>query len=70
MSETVELRLYSPLQIDVIDRDISDRAIPLQAADHERKEEYLRRIVRALGELQSQEDARHAFTALSRIGPR
>lgn len=63
MSETVELRLYSPLQIDVIDRDISDRAIPLQAADHERKEEYLRRIVRALGELQSQEDARHAFTA-------
>lgn len=63
MSETVELRLYSPLQIDVIDRDISDRAIPLQAADQERKEEYLRRIVRALGELQSQEDARHAFTA-------
>ena len=63
MSETVELRLYSPLQIDVIDRDISDRAIPLQAADQERKEEDLRRIVRALGELQSQEDARHAFTA-------
>lgn len=63
MSETVELRLYSPLQIDVIDRDISDRAIPLQAADQEPKEEYLRRIVRALGELQSQEDARHAFTA-------
>lgn len=63
MRETVELRLYSPLQIDVIDRDISDRAIPLQAADQERKEEYLRRIVRALGELQSQEDARHAFTA-------
>ena len=37
MSETVELRLYSPLQIDVIDRDISDRAIPLQAADQERR---------------------------------
>ena len=48
MSETVELRLYSPLQIDVIDRDISDRAIPLQAADQERKVEYLRRILRAL----------------------
>ena len=31
--------------------------------DGERKEEYLRRIVRALGELQSQEDARNAFTA-------
>ena len=63
MSEKVELKLYSPLQVDVIDRDISDRAIPLQAADHERKEEYLRRIVRALGELQPQEDARNAFTA-------
>ena len=63
MSEIVELRLYSPLQIDVIDRDISDRAVPLQAVEPERKEEYLRRIVRALGELQSQEDARHAFTA-------
>ena len=25
MSEPAELRLYSPLQIDVIDRDISDR---------------------------------------------
>ena len=56
------MRLYSPLQIDVIDRDISDQAIPLEAASHERKEEYLRRIVRALGELQSQEDARNAFT--------
>lgn len=63
MSEQVELRLYSPLQIDIIDRDISDRAIPLQAVSREQKEEYLRRIVRALGELQSQEDARHAFTA-------
>ncbi len=62
MSEPAELRLYSPLQIDVIDRDISDQAIPLEAASHERKEEYLRRIVRALGELQSQEDARNAFT--------
>lgn len=63
MSEPVELRLYSPLQIDIIDRDVSDRVIPLQVSSPERKEEYLRRIVRALGELQSQEDARHAFTA-------
>lgn len=63
MSEPVELRLYSPLQIDIIDRDVSDRVIPLQVASPERKEEYLRRIVRALGELQSQEDARNAFTA-------
>lgn len=63
MSESAELRLYSPLQIDVIDRDVSDRAIPLQAVSGERKEEYLRRIVRTLGGLQSQEDARHAFTA-------
>ena len=63
MSGPAELRLYSPLQIDVIDRDISDRAMPLQAVSGERKGEYLRRIVRAFGELQSQEDARHAFTA-------
>lgn len=35
MSEPAELRLYSPLQIDVIDRDISDRSIPLQAVNGE-----------------------------------
>lgn len=31
MSETVELRLYSPLQIDIINRDAPGRAIPFQA---------------------------------------
>ena len=63
MSETVELKLYSPLQVDIIDRDYSDHPIPLQAVSGEQKKEYLGRIMNAFWELQPQEDARNAFTA-------
>lgn len=63
MSKMVELKLYSPIQIDIIDRDRSDHAVPLQAADRERAGEYLGRIMNAFRELQPQEDARNAFTA-------
>ena len=45
MSKMVELKLYSPLQVDVIDRDRSDHAVPLQAVDRERAGEYLGRIM-------------------------
>ena len=63
MSKAVELKLYSPLQVDVIDRDHSDYPIPLQAVSGERAGEYLGRIMNALWELQPQEDARNAFIA-------
>ena len=63
MSEPVELKLYSPLQVDIIDRDDPGRVIPLQAVNHEQKPEYLGQIVTVLQGLQSQEDARNAFTA-------
>lgn len=64
MSDKIcELRLYSPLQIDIIDRDIPGPAVPLQAVGHERKMEYLELIMNAFQKLQSQEDARNAFTA-------
>ena len=63
MSDIVELKLYSPIQVDVIDRDAPGHAIPLQAAGHERLGEYTRIIMDAFRTFQSQEDARHAFTA-------
>lgn len=59
----MELKLYSPIQIDIIDRDHSDHPIPLQAVSGERAGEYLGRIMNAFRELQPQEDARNAFTA-------
>lgn len=66
MSDTAELTLYSPLQVDVIDRDGSGRAVPLQAADPEKAGEYLSRIMAAFLALQSQEDARDAFISPDR----
>ena len=57
------LELYSPIQVDVIDRDTPGRSIPLQAAGPEQRQEYLSRIMRTFGELQAQENARNAFTA-------
>ena len=42
MSETVELRLYSPLQIDIINRDAPGRAIPFQAVSYHCRSEYTR----------------------------
>lgn len=63
MSETVELKLYSPLQVDVIDRDRPGHPIPLRAGGHERETAYLGQIVDTLQKLQSQEEARNAFTA-------
>ena len=63
MNDIVELKLYSPIQVDVIDRDAPGHAIPLQAAGHERLGEYTRIIMDAFRTFQSQEDARHAFTA-------
>ena len=63
MSETVELKLYSPLQVDIIDRDRSGHPIPLQAVSCEQGGEYLGKIMNAFRELQSQEDARNAFIA-------
>ena len=63
MSETAELKLYSPLQVDIIDRDTSSHAVPLRAVSPERETEYLGQIMSTLRELQSQEDARNAFTA-------
>ncbi len=58
-----ELKLYSPLQVDIIDRDNPSHVIPLQAVSHEQESEYLGQIVNVLQGLQSQEDARNAFTA-------
>ena len=63
MSETVELKLYSPLQVDILDRDRSGHPIPLQAVSREQAGEYLGQIMNAFRELQPQEDARNAFTA-------
>ena len=63
MSETVELKLYSQLQVDIIDRDRSGCVIPFQAVPHEQAGEYLGKIMNAFRELQPQEDARNAFTA-------
>ena len=57
------LTQYSPIQVDVIDRDGSGQAVPLRAAGPEHAQEYLDMIARAFAELQSQEDARSAFTA-------
>ncbi len=64
MSETVELRLYSPLQIDIINRDAPGRAIPFQAVSNDCRSEYTRIIMNAFRAIQSQEDARNAFTAM------
>lgn len=59
MTEDKKLVLYSPIQVDIIDRDSSGHSFPLQAADPE----HLDRIMHVIWSLQSQEDARHAFTA-------
>ena len=58
-----ELKLYSPLQVDIIDRDDPGHVIPLQAVNHEQGPQYLSQIVNVLQGLQSHEDARNAFTA-------
>lgn len=58
-----ELTLYSPLQVDVIDRDSPGHAIPLQGVGRDRLGEYTGMIMKAFGALQSQENARDAFTA-------
>lgn len=58
-----ELELYSPIQVDIIDRDIPLHSVPLQAVSHERKGEYLELILSAFQKLRSQEEARNAFTA-------
>ena len=58
------LKLYSPLQVDIIDRDNPGHPIPLRAAGPEHAQEYLDMIARAFVELQSQEDARSAFITL------
>lgn len=63
MSGIVELKLYSPLQVDIIDWDRSGSPIPLQAASREQGREYLGKIMNAFRELQSQEDVRNAFIA-------
>ena len=63
MSETVELRLYSPLQIDIINRDAPGRAIPFQAVSNDCRSEYARIIMNAFRAIQPQEDARNAFIA-------
>ena len=63
MSGIVELKLYSPLQVDIIDRDRSGPPIPLQAVNREQGGEYLGKIMNAFRELQFQEDARNAFIA-------
>lgn len=65
MSEAVELKLYSPLQIDIIDRDAPSRAIPFQAIGCDCRSEYTRIIMNALRAFQPQEDARNAFAALN-----
>lgn len=59
----MKLTLYSPLQVDVIDRDSHGQAIPLEAVGSDRAEEYLDRIMSAFRALQPQEDARSAFTS-------
>lgn len=63
MSETVELRLYSPLQVDIIDRDAPGRAIPFQAVSNDCRSEYARIIMNAFRAIQPQKDARNAFIA-------
>ena len=63
MNETVELKLYSPLQVDIIDRDAPGHAIPLQGVGGDRLGEYTEMIMKAFGALQCQEDARDAFTS-------
>lgn len=63
MSDMAELNLYSPLQVDVIDRDGQGRAVPLEAVGSDRAEEYLDRIMSVFRVLQPQEDARSAFTS-------
>lgn len=45
MSGIVELKLYSPLQVDIIDRDRSGPPIPLQAVNREQGGEYLGKIM-------------------------
>lgn len=64
MSEAVELKLYSPLQIDIIDRYAPGRAIPFQAVGCDCQSEYTRIIMNAFRAIQAQEDARNAFTAM------
>lgn len=61
------LELYSPIQLDMIDRDNPGHSIPLQAAGHDREQEYLDRIMSIFGELQAQEDARSAFAVPEQI---
>ena len=63
MSCIVELKLYSPLQVDIIDRDTPGHAIPFQALGRDRLGEYTGMIMKAFRALQSQEDARDAFVS-------
>ncbi len=63
MSKPAELKLYSPIQVDVIDRDAPGHTIPLQAVDRKQAGEYTRIIMDAFNALQAQEDAQDAFTA-------
>ena len=63
MSGIVELKLYSPLQVDIIDRDTPGHAIPFQALGRDRLGEYTGMTMKAFRALQSQEDARDAFVS-------
>ena len=63
------LELYSPIQVDIIDRDASGCLIPLQAAGPEHRQEYLSRVMWAFFELHAQEEARSAFTAHNQDWP-
>ena len=70
MSETVELRLYSPLQIDIINRDAPGRAIPFQAVSYHCRSEYTRIIMNAFRAIQSLRTLETLLPPWTRIGPK
>ena len=70
MSETVELKLYSPLQVDIIDRDRSGHPIPLQAVSREQAGEYLGKIMNPFGNSSPRRMPETPLSRLSRTGRR
>lgn len=70
MSEPVELKLYSPLHVDVIDLDYEPKnppdkdspVVPLEAVGRYALAAYTEWILNAIQKLQSQTDAQNAFT--------
>lgn len=65
MSEPVELKLYSPLHVEMVSPDHGNSTIFLEGVEPEKKKAYTEMVLTALRKHQPLEDARSAFFRLT-----